>query len=201
MTAHSEASQAARDYSASVETRDGELFTIRAIRPEDKKHIKRAFQTISKETVYYRFFEFKSDLTDKELAYLTEVDFVDHVALVATIGPPAAEEGAGVARYVVQRDTDPLRAEAAFAVADRHQNKGIGTQLLYHLADVGRAAGVKVFCGEVLGDNYKMMEVFLHSGFEIERDVESGVIKISFSIEHGSGGPARAFGNTPKRDP
>ncbi len=190
-------SSPAASYEAQGVTRDGEPFTVRAIRPEDKRHMRDAFATLSKETIYYRFFELKEKLTDGDLAYLTEIDFVDHVALVAILGPPEAGEGAGVARYVVERGTEPLRAEAAFAVVDRHQNRGIGTQLLYHLADVARAAGIKEFTGEVLGENFKMMEVFFHSGFDIRRNVESGVIHVTFSIEAGGGGPPRVHGESP----
>jgi len=187
----------ARDYSASAVTREGEPLTIRAIRREDKQHLRDGFLSLSKETVYFRFFELKEELSDRDLAYLTEVDFVDHVALVGLLGTGDNEEGVGVARYIVERGTDPLRAEAAFAVVDQHQNKGIGTQLLYHLADVARTAGVRVFTGEVLGDNFKMMEVFFHSGFDIHRSVESGVIHVSFSIESDGGGPPRLFGAPP----
>ncbi|MCP4204100.1 MAG: GNAT family N-acetyltransferase [bacterium] len=190
----------ARNYSAHAVTRDGEPLTIRAIRPEDKQHFLDAFHSVSKETIYFRFFELKEDLTDRELAYLTDVDFIDHVALVAILGKPGNQEGAGVARYVIDRGTDPLRAEAAFAVVDKHQNKGIGTQLLYHLADVARNAGVEEFTGEVLGENLKMMEVFFHSGFDIHRNVESGVIHVSFSIKPDGGGPPRLFGAPPEPD-
>ncbi len=190
----------ARNYSASAVTRDGEPFTIRAIRPEDKRHFLDAFHSLSKETVYFRFFELKEELTEKELAYLTDVDFVDHVALVAILGSSGNEQGAGVARYVIDRDTDPLRAEAAFAVVDEHQQRGIGTQLLYHLADVARSAGVEEFTGEVLGENLKMMEVFFHSGFDIHRNVESGVIHVSFPIGSEGGGPPRLFGKPPGSD-
>ncbi len=184
----------ARDYFATETTLDGEPFSIRAIRSEDKEGMRAAFHSLSKESIYFRFFELKQELTDRDLAYLTEIDFVNHVALVASLGSSGDGEGVGVARYIVEPGTEPLRAEAAFAVVDEHQGRGIGTQLLYHLARVGREAGVKVFEGEVLGENLKMMEVFLHSGFEIHRNVESGVIHVSFSIETGAGGPPRVHG-------
>lgn len=187
-----------RDYCAKALTRDGEPLEIRAIRPEDKARMRDAFHSLSRESIYFRFFETKTDLSDRELAYLTEVDFVNHVALVAVLGSGESPEGVGVARYIVEFGTDPLRAEAAFAVVDRHQNRGIGTQLLYHLAGVAREAGVRIFTGEVLGENFKMMEVFFGSGFDIHRNVESGVIHVSFSIDTDGGGPPRLFGDPAK---
>lgn len=189
-----ETSNDPRKYRESARTRDGVTFTIRAIRPNDKGQMRAAFREVSKETIYRRFFELKRELTDRDLAYFTEVDFVRHVALVATFDDGGGERGAGVGRYVVEEGTDPLQAEAALLVVDHYQNRGIGTQLLYHLAEIARSAGVRVFTGQVLGENHKMMEVFLHSGYEIHRQVESGVVKVSFSIEVGADGPPRVFG-------
>lgn len=197
MVAASSPHPSPRDYRAESATRDGEPFRIRAIRPGDKERLREAFHSLSRESVYFRFFEIKSKLSEAELRYLTEVDFESHVGLVAVFGPPEDETGAGIARYVVEPGSNPVRAEAAFAVLDVHQGRGIGTQLLYHLADVARGAGVQVFTGEVLGENLKMMEVFFHSGFDVHRNVESGVIHVEFSIEEGAGGPPRAHGLVP----
>lgn len=198
MGSMSQPSDEARSYAAQSATRDGEPFLIRAIQPDDRERLREAFRGLSKETIFFRFFELKTDLTDRELSYLTDLDFADHVALVAVLQEPNGERGVGVARYVVERGTDPLRAEAAFAVVDEHQGRGIGTQLLYHLAGVARRAGVREFTGEVHGENLKMMEVFFHSGYEIHRNVESGVILVSFSIETDGGGPPRLFAPPPQ---
>jgi GNAT superfamily N-acetyltransferase len=185
--------EAARSYAVTAITRDGVPFAIRSIRPDDKRSLREAFQTISKETIYRRFFELRDKLSESDLVYFTEVDFVDHVALVATFETETGETGAGVGRYVIDRASDPLQAETALVVVDRYQNRGIGTQLLYHLACLARRGGVRIFTGEVLGENHKMMEVFLNSGYRIQRQVESGIIRVSFSIEAEGDGPPRVF--------
>ncbi len=181
----------ARGYEARETTRDGADLLIRAIRPDDKDLLQESFSRLSPESVYFRFFELKARLSERDLSYFTEVDFSRHVGLVATCQEGGSEHIVGVARYVVAPDARPIEAEAAFAVIDEYQNRGIGTLLLYHLANVGRGLGVEVFTGEVLGENLKMMEVFLHSGFDVHRCVDSGVIHVSFSIAHGAGGPPR----------
>lgn len=197
MSDASTAAESARRYFAHAITRDGERFVIRAIRGDDKRNLRDAFHRISKETIYRRFFELKADLTERELVYFTEVDFADHVALVATFPTATGEVGAGVGRYVIDRESDPLRAETALVVVDQFQNRGIGTQLLYHLASLARSGGVKIFTGEVLGENTQMMEVFLNSGYEIERAVESGIVRVSFSIEGDADAPPRVFERPP----
>ena len=91
---------------------------------------------------------------------MTEVDFVDHVGLVATLGTDPEQPLVGVGRYMVCEDAQKHnRAEVAFAVLDEHQGKGIGSLLLQHLAIIGRARGVREFLAEVLTDNKQMIAV------------------------------------------
>jgi RimJ/RimL family protein N-acetyltransferase len=181
---------AASTYEAVDATRDGERFVVRAIRPSDKETLLETFRRLSPRSVYLGFFEFKSELSAEDLAYFTELDFEQHVGLVATLEEGGLEKIVGVARYFVENDTDPRAAEAAFAVVDQHQGRGIGTLLLLHLARVGRACGVATFDAEVLAENLKMMKVFLHSGFEVHRTLASGMIHVSFSIAEVGGGQA-----------
>ena len=67
------------------------------------------------------------------------------------------------ANYVRLRD--PHTAEAAFAVADDFQEKGIGTRLLEQLAPRAAAHGIEAFIAEVLPENRAMLSVFENVGF------------------------------------
>ena len=168
-------------YEAEEILRDGGSIRIRAIRPDDKARLVDHFQRLSQRSAYFRFFGAKKRLTDEELRRFTEPDFVHHVGLVATLREGEAERIIGVGRYMMH-DTDH-RAEVAFAVADEHQGRGIGTLLLEHLAPIARAHGITEFEAEVLGDNNKMLEVFAKSGFVSRRSVESGVVHVTFPTE------------------
>ena len=154
--------------------RDGGSIHIRAIQPDDKPRLIDHFRRLSQRSVYFRFFGVKKRLTDEELSRFTEPDFVRHVGLVATLREGEGERIIGVGRYMT-RDTGH-RAEVAFAVADEHQGRGIGTLLLEHLAPLARANGITEFEAEVLGENNKMLEVFAKSGFVARRSVEGGVV-------------------------
>ena len=55
---------------------------IRRIAPADKDALVAGLGRLSERSVYQRFLSPKPRLTASELRYLTEVDFVDHVALV-----------------------------------------------------------------------------------------------------------------------
>lgn len=166
-----------RNYSAQEVLRDGGSIHIRAIRADDKDRLLHHFRDMSQGSIYHRFFGLKHSLSEQELVRFTEIDFVSHVALVATLRIGGDERFIGVGRYVT---TEPARAEVAFAVLDEHQGRGIGTVLLDHLGRVARAVGITEFQADVLGDNNRMLEVFAKSGFRVKRSTNAGVVHLSF---------------------
>lgn len=193
-----------RTYEAEEILRDGGSMHLRAIRPDDKDRLVEHFQHLSQRSVYFRFFGAKRRLTDEELKRFTEPDFARHVGLVATLREDGREHIIGVGRYIVCDDGDAdhraeapcaeapraeapraetHRAEVAFAVADEHQGRGIGTILLEHLAPIARANGITEFEADVLGENNQMLEVFAKSGFVARRSLEAGVVHVSFPTE------------------
>jgi hypothetical protein len=75
----------ARDYTATETLRDGRTAIIRALRPEDRAGMLAAVGRTSQQSLYRRFFTFKRGFTDREVDFYVDVDFVDHVALVAVL--------------------------------------------------------------------------------------------------------------------
>ena len=171
-----------RNYAIDALLRDGGSVHIRAIRPSDQPRLLALFQQLSARSVYFRFFQTKTRLTDEELRYFTELDFRRHVGLVVTLWEGEEEHIIAVGRYICpSSDHPPTRAEVAFAVADAHQGRGLGTLLLEHLADIARAQGITEFEADVLGENNQMLQVFATSGFEVQRAIEGGVLHVAFS--------------------
>jgi acetyltransferase len=81
----------------------------------------------------------------------------------------------GVARYAV--DSTLVNGEFALVVDDRWQHQGIGHKLMNVLMDVARAKGVKMFEGEVLKTNRKMLHLVEGLGFRIEPHPDDDDIK------------------------
>jgi GNAT superfamily N-acetyltransferase len=128
--------------------RNGSSIFIRPVVPDDKAAIVSGFEKLSMESRYRRFFSPLDRLSDRDLAYLTEVDHHDHEALIALseLGEPL-----GVARFV--RDTEPHKAEVAVVVVDEWHGRGVATALLTELADRAREEQVKIFTATILTDN------------------------------------------------
>lgn len=152
------------DYSAIESLPDGRRLEIRALKPEDRTDLMIAVDRVSAQSLYRRFFGAKRHFSEKEVDFFVNIDFANHVALVAEI----EEEGRTVivagARYVIQR---PGVAEVAFVVIDEYQGQSIGAALLRHLAKIAREAGLKEFTAEVLPDNIPMRKVLEKSGLKL----------------------------------
>jgi RimJ/RimL family protein N-acetyltransferase len=159
-------------YSATESLRDGRPVQIRALQPADRDGLQAAVRRMSDESVYRRFFSPKRHFTEREAEYYTNVDFVNHIALVAVLEDDGVARIVGGARYVV---AEPGTAEVAFAVDDSLQGRGLGGLLLKHLAAIARAAGLQRLVAHVLAANAAMLKVFeksaLRASIHRERDV------------------------------
>jgi len=140
-----------------VALRDGGEVLVRPVEPEDKPLFAAGWERFGRESRYMRFMGAKPRLTTSELAFFTEIDHVDHEALGAL--DPESGDGLGVARYL--RDTDrPHAAEAAVAVIDAMQGRGLGGALLRRLCLRAADNGIRVFTAGLLTTNHSMLRLF-----------------------------------------
>jgi len=137
---------------------DGLELLLRPVQADDKRRLAQAFERLSPETRYRRFFAPVQTLSEQDLRYLTEVDHHDHEALVA-INPENATI-VGVARYV--RSDDPTEAEVAVVVGDPWHGRGVATALLQQLVRRAREEGLDHFVALVMSDNTEALELFRH---------------------------------------
>jgi ribosomal protein S18 acetylase RimI-like enzyme len=131
--------------------------TIRALRDGDTETVSALFTRLGDRSRERRFCGAKPLLSDIELATLARVDRERHVLVGYVDGDP---EPAGIARLV--RDGDS--AEIAFAVADAHQSRGIGSVLASELAADARAAGITHLTATVCGDNPRVIALLKRLG-------------------------------------
>ncbi|HEX2443749.1 MAG TPA: GNAT family N-acetyltransferase, partial [Vicinamibacterales bacterium] len=159
-----------------VVLRDGSTLTLRPGREEDVPALLDFFNALSPQSTYQRFMGY-SKLTQDRVRRLAAADPAIGYSLVGECNHRI------VAAAGYYRTDHPDRAEVAFAIADGMQGRGIGTRMLDRLADVARAQGIRAFEADTLGDNRKMMDVFVDSGYELKRRIDGSVVHFALSLD------------------
>jgi acetyl coenzyme A synthetase (ADP forming)-like protein len=137
----------------------------------------RFFQALSPESLYFRFMAVPR-IDVHRVKALATVDYDNEFALVGE-----SQRGIVALAGFYRSPSSPERAEVAFAISDHFQGRGIGTRMLERLADIARTRGVRTFNAYVLGENRRMMEVFLDCGFAVQRHVDGGVYHVVLSLD------------------
>lgn len=170
----------------SITLRDGREAMLRPLTPDDREGIRRAFDRLSPESRYRRFFVSLRELSDGLLDVLTEVDHDNHEALVGL--DPDSGEIVGVARYV-RMPEQPERAEASVAVVDDWQGRGLGRALLERLVTRARDMGVSRFVAFTQADNQRAVEVMSQLG-PTTSSLRGGLVELDIELpKHGLGAP------------
>ena len=162
------------DYSSVHRLDDGMQVRLRLLGPEDREKLVAAFDRLSPESRYRRFFTAMPRLPEKLLHRLFDIDGWNHVAIGAETmtADPAEAEGVGIARFIRLKD-QPAVAEAAVTVVDHMQRRGLGKLLVSVLAEAARERGIKRFRAEVLRTN-EAVQALLHELDETARPVVDG---------------------------
>ena len=150
-------------YSATETLRDGRTVEIRALRPTDREGLLTAVMRCNAGTLYHRFFAVKREFSEKEVHFFFDIDFVKHVALVASVSENGRPTIIGSCRYIV---VAPGRAEVAFLVVDDYQRKGLGKALMRRLAAIGREAGLAELVAGHCQTNFGSSLAVVASGHE-----------------------------------
>ena len=166
-------------YPAHLATRfqlaDGTDIVIRPIRPEDADMEADFVRNLSTEAKYFRFMNALQELSQEMLVRLTQIDYYNEMALIATKPHGPSEEQIGVARYAT--NLDQRSCEFALVVGDAWQGHGIGYQLMQKLMDIARDRGLEHMEGQVLSNNTRMLGLMKSLNFAIERDLEDSSVK------------------------
>jgi RimJ/RimL family protein N-acetyltransferase len=166
-------------YFASGVLRNGRQIEIRALRTDDRPDLLDAVKRTSALSRYRRFFGAKREFSQEEIEFFVNIDFVNHVALVATVAEDNRAVIVGGGRYIIVR---PGAAEVAFAVVDEYQGQGIGGALMRHLVAIAREAALEELVAEVLPDNLPMRKVFEKSGLRCNVKREGSVIRVALRL-------------------
>lgn len=152
---------------------------IRPIRPEDEPLMVRFHETLSDQTVYFRYFamiRLSQRISHERLSRICFVDYDREIALVAE------RDGELVAVGRISRIRGTQEVEFAVLVNDRFQKQGWGTKILSRLVEVARAEGCSAVVGEILLENRGMQRVCRKIGFTLETVLEDGVVRATYKL-------------------
>ncbi|HEX5917045.1 MAG TPA: GNAT family N-acetyltransferase [Nocardioides sp.] len=168
-----------------LELRNGERVWVRPIEPEDADGLRLAFQELSEQSRYQRFFTGTPRLTDVMVEVLIHVDHVDREALVA-VPTASSRTPVGVIRFA----RDPIasqRADLAVTVADAWHGRGLATALLHRLSARACQLGIEYFTVDMLADNASVRSLVRAAG-GVQQGLEGGIVSAHIPLsraEHG----------------
>jgi GNAT superfamily N-acetyltransferase len=163
-----------------VRLRDGSEALVRPVVPADRRLFVEGFERFGMDSRASRFLGLKKQLSDQELDFLTQVDHEHHEA----IGAIDAETGGGVgvARMMREPGGRDDCAEAAVAVVDEWQSRGLGAVLLGRLTTRAHELGITHFKAVLRTDNRAMLALFRRTGTVTVQGREGGVTTIDVEI-------------------
>lgn len=146
---------------------------IRPIVPADEHLYEDFLAAIEPEDHRLRFFVPKSKLSHRFIARLTQIDYAREIAFVAL------EMKTGRLLGVVRFGADPDFKTGEYAVLVRSdlKGKGLGWQLMNHLIDYARAAGLEQLFGSVLAENATMLAMCRQLGFGVAADPDDMAVR------------------------
>jgi acetyltransferase len=146
--------------------------TIRPIRPEDEPLMVEFHKTLSDRSVYLRYFgivSLEKRIMHERLRRVCFIDYDREIALVADLkNRDGTHQILGVGRLIKEHGTN--EAEFAILVSDRWQGKGLGTELLKLLVEIGRKERLARIIGHIAVENTMMKRVSEEVGFSLRFD-------------------------------
>jgi acyl-CoA hydrolase/GNAT superfamily N-acetyltransferase len=172
--------------------KDGTQIFFRPVKPTDEAPVSEMLYSLSQPSVRTRFFTHTMTFPHKTVQKLTNIDYVNNLAIVGVVPGLGDEEIVAIAEYFL--DPKTMSAEVAFIVQDEWQQKGMGSLLLDYLAKIARQRGVRRFVAKVLPTNKAMLSVFQNSGYKVHLEFDGDAYSIGIDLAKEKPNAARGGG-------
>ncbi|GHE19534.1 bifunctional acetate--CoA ligase family protein/GNAT family N-acetyltransferase [Halomonas urumqiensis] len=158
-----------------VTLKNGWNVEVRPIRAEDAPLITSFHTRLSEESIRFRYFHNKSDLTQRDLSILSHINYDRQMAFIAEHRlEDGSKEMLGVVR--VWNDPDNIRTEFSVIIRDDMQGLGIGSLLMNKMIDYCTSVGTLEMIGKIMVDNHPMRSLMKHLGFKQRYNMEEQVV-------------------------
>ena len=160
--------------------KNGQEVLLRPIKPEDEPMWLEWFQSLSEESIRYRFFQMLKDTPHEVRVRYCNIDYDREVAMVAEVVENGKRKILGVSRLSIE--SDGRHSEMAFIVSDYWQGLGLGTKLVDYTLDIAKEKGVENVYAIMLQDNYRALSLTKKMGFAIEY-LSDGTVKATLNLK------------------
>ncbi len=151
--------------------KDGNRVLIRPIRPEDEPLIVKFHESLSDQSVYFRYFQsmkLSDRIAHERLIRICFIDYDREMILVAEIKEPESGDRKIIGASRISRYHGRPEAEFSVLISDPFQGKGLGSELLKRLLQIGRDEGIKKITGDILYENVVMQRICEKLGFRLQ---------------------------------
>ena len=160
--------------------KNGQEVLLRPIKPEDEPMWLEMFQSLSEESIRYRFFQMLKDTPHEVRVRYCNIDYDREIALVAEMVENGKRKILGVARLSIE--SDETSGEMAFLVSDYWQGLGLGTKMVDYVLDIAKEKGIDKVNAIILQDNYRALSLTKKMGFNIEY-LTDGTVKATLNLK------------------
>ncbi|HLO88768.1 MAG TPA: bifunctional acetate--CoA ligase family protein/GNAT family N-acetyltransferase [Nostocaceae cyanobacterium] len=172
-------------YVGQWQLKNGTPVTIRPIRPEDEPLMVQFHQTLSEESVYFRYFhmiKLSQRITHERLTRICFIDYDREMALVAEYQNPQTGKAEILAVGRLSKLHGADVAEFAMLVGDRYHGQGLGTELLQRLLQVGKDEKIARISADILLENQGMQRVCEKLGFHLQPSSDVSVVTAEINL-------------------
>jgi acetyltransferase len=165
--------------------KNGVPVIIRPIRPEDELMMVKFHQTLSEQSVYFRYLhpiKLSRRTSHDQLMRMCFIDYDREIALVVECQNP---ETGGVEILAVGRLSrlhGLKEAEFSLLVRDSFQGRGLGTELLRRLVQIGREERLDRIIADIQPENHVMHHICKKLGFRLSSQIGELVMRAEIQL-------------------
>ncbi|WP_043526072.1 bifunctional acetate--CoA ligase family protein/GNAT family N-acetyltransferase [Litchfieldella xinjiangensis] len=160
---------------------NGMRVEVRPIRAEDAPLITSFHTQLSEESIRFRYFHNKADLSKRDLSMLASINYDRQMAFIAERHrDDGSREMLGVVR--VWNDPDNIRTEFSIIIRDDQHGHGLGSLLMNKMIRYCKNVGTLEMVGKVMVDNHPMRALMKHLGFELHYNMEEQVVDATLRL-------------------
>ncbi|NOX33389.1 MAG: GNAT family N-acetyltransferase [Deltaproteobacteria bacterium] len=154
--------------------KDGVPIMFRPAKPIDERSIQEHYYSMNRGDIVSRFFHEKKSFVHDQIDTTFEIDYINDLTIVATIGELGFEKIIAVGEYF--RNSIINMAEIAFSVSREYQGMGIAQILQRKLARAAMDNGIKGLVAYTSPENKGMKKLFHKLPYKIKSEKDDDMI-------------------------